>query len=167
MSGYYINSNYGEPIAEKLFVYFFPHVASNIAYVRAIGQFFAIEYLRKRGEKADEPEILKQFYETFSHTDKKLNMVKKFDEVLGSFEQILTKFDIRVLLTTPFDEFGEILHDSVTDRLKSECIEMIGIIKLVKKIFCNRKLINRKGGCPTTKEGRIMATLFVIELSRS
>jgi len=123
-------------------VYFFPHVASNIAYVRAIGQFFSIEYLRKRGEKADEHEILKQFYETFSHTDKKLNMVKKFDEVLSSFDQILNNFDIRVLLTTPFDEFGEIMHDSVTDRLKAECVEMMAIIKLVKGISCIENLID-------------------------
>lgn len=123
-------------------MYFFPHVASNIAYVRAIGQFFSIEYLRKRGEKVDEHEILKQFYQTFSHTDKKLNMVKKFDEVLGSFDQVLNNFDIRVLLTTPFDEFGEILHDSVTDRLKAECVEMMALIKLVKDIFRIDKLID-------------------------
>lgn len=38
-----------DPHAEELFTYFFPHVASNTAYVRAIGQFFAMEYLQKKG----------------------------------------------------------------------------------------------------------------------
>jgi len=49
LSGYYINTNPNNPVSERLFVYFFPYVASNIAYVRAIGQYFSMEYLKKKG----------------------------------------------------------------------------------------------------------------------
>jgi len=61
--------------------------------------------------------------------DKKLNMCKQFDKTIIAFEQILNNFDIKTLLTTPFDEFGEILHDSVTEKLKNECIEMMALVK--------------------------------------
>jgi len=58
-------------------------------------------------------------------------MSKLFDKTILTFEKILNNFDIRVLLTTPFDDFGEILHDSVTEKLKNECVDMMAIVKQV------------------------------------
>lgn len=75
--------------------------------------------------------MLKEFYDCFIFNDQKLNMAKKFDEIISAFREILDNFNLKILLVTPFDEFGEILHDSVVERLKGECTDIMAIIKTV------------------------------------
>ena len=59
-------------------------------------------------------------------------MCKKFEDIIAGFREILDNFSLTALLTTEFDEFGEILHDSVIEQLKMECTDIMAIIKLVK-----------------------------------
>jgi len=58
-------------------------------------------------------------------------MAKKLDEILNASRMILDHFDIKSILTSKFDDFGEILHESVIERFKAECVEMMDIIKSV------------------------------------
>lgn len=58
-------------------------------------------------------------------------MGRKLNEVLKAFKSIINDFNIDTVLTTKFDEFGEIVHDSVVDRFKKE---FVGIMEIVKGV---------------------------------
>jgi hypothetical protein len=85
-----------------------------------------------KAELRESHPTMKEFYEWFIYNDQKLNMGKKLDEILVASKLILDQFDIKTILTSKFDEFGEILHDSVIEKFKAECVEMMDIIKSVK-----------------------------------
>ena len=110
--------------------------------------------------KIDHPQI-REFYENFTQVDQRLNMCKKFDEVLLAFQDVLVRFDIKTLLTNPFDDFGEILHGSVLDKFKAECVEMMNIVKLVYIYFREYNSNFSIGRHSSSKEGRALESLFV------
>jgi len=57
-------------------------------------------------------------------------MAKKFEEIIVGYKIISEQFDLQFLLTSKFDDYGEIMHDYVIEKIKTECCEILKDIKL-------------------------------------
>jgi hypothetical protein len=58
-------------------------------------------------------------------------MRKTFTFLFDSFRDVIENFSLSSLLTRPLDNFGEVIHDSVIDKVKHECLLAIQELKLI------------------------------------
>ena len=58
-------------------------------------------------------------------------MINKFEEIIQTYQEINQKFNLKFLMSSKFDEYGEIIHGSVIETIKIECIDILNKIKNV------------------------------------
>lgn len=74
---------------------------------------------------------MKEFLNFFnSHKDSNF-LRERFNETIDSFYQILNNFNLDFLLTATFDDYGEILPQSIIEILKDACMNFIQERKIV------------------------------------
>ena len=76
--------------------------------------------------------IMKEFYSYFLAISDRLGMLSKFETLIAGFKSILENFNLETLISTPFDEYGEVIHESVVEHLRDECVKMINKLRVVR-----------------------------------
>ena len=76
-----------------------------------------------------------EFYNFFNDIKDNVTVRLKFEDIHNRYKELIDNFNIFYLFSGNFDEFGEIIHISITDKLKKICTEMIKVLKEVILIY--------------------------------
>lgn len=145
MVGYFLYQAPYEEDFKEIFIKYFPYTMSNLAYLRAIAQYFSYIFMIKCNKSfycllvlnifqdnfAKENPIYKEFIDYIETHKDSIYLKEKFDMMLVNYDHILNKFDLNFLFQTKFDDFGELINSSAVEQLKEILVNYIQDLKLV------------------------------------